>query len=327
MDKIRIRGGRPLKGDIRISGAKNAALPLMAASLLTEETLALSNLPHLNDISTMAGLLAQHGVEIHMNGQAAEAGHAGRVLELTARTIANTRAPYELVRRMRAGVVVLGPLLARAGQAEVSLPGGCAIGTRPVDLHLKGLELLGAEIALEDGYIRARAPQGLTGAEIVFPKVSVGATENLLMAASLARGETRLINAAREPEVGDLAACLTAMGAEIEGIGSDTLVIGGKPKLSGGHHGVMADRIETGTYAMAAAITDGEFMAPRLSTRTTRAGSMLASATSTSIVGEKLTMSWERTSSMATSRLTTPSSHVRKTGIENGPNRSRSSPF
>ena len=257
MDKIRIIGGKPLEGEIRISGAKNAALPLMAASLLTDETLTLSNLPHLGDITTMANLLEQHGVEIHMNGHAAQAGHAGRVLELTAGRIASTLAPYDLVRRMRASVLVLGPLLARVGHAEVSLPGGCAIGTRPVDLHLKGLELLGAEIELEDGYIRARAPAGLKGAEVVFPKISVGATENLLMAAALAEGETRLIGAAREPEVSDLAHCLVAMGAGIEGIGTDALTVRGVARLSGADHAVVADRIEAGTYAMAAAITGG----------------------------------------------------------------------
>jgi UDP-N-acetylglucosamine 1-carboxyvinyltransferase len=257
MDKIRIIGGQPLEGEIRISGAKNAALPLMAASLLTDETLTLSNLPHLGDITTMANLLEQHGVEIHMNGHAAQAGHAGRVLELTAGRIASTLAPYDLVRRMRASVLVLGPLLARVGHAEVSLPGGCAIGTRPVDLHLKGLELLGAEIELEDGYIRARAPAGLKGAEVVFPKISVGATENLLMAAALAEGETRLVGAAREPEVSDLAHCLVAMGAGIEGIGTDALTVRGVARLGGADHAVVADRIEAGTYAMAAAITGG----------------------------------------------------------------------
>jgi UDP-N-acetylglucosamine 1-carboxyvinyltransferase len=227
MDQIRVRGGRPLTGDIRISGSKNAALPLMAASLLTDETLTLTNLPHLNDITTMAGLLAQHGVDIVLNGDSEAGGHKGRVLELTAGKLASSRAPYDLVRKMRAGVLVLGPLVARAGEAEVSLPGGCAIGTRPVDLHLKGLEQLGATIELQDGYIHARAPQGLTGAEIVFPTVSVGATENLMMAAALAKGETRLVNAAREPEIADLAACLIRMGAAITGLGSDTLVIFG----------------------------------------------------------------------------------------------------
>ncbi|HIC82359.1 MAG TPA: UDP-N-acetylglucosamine 1-carboxyvinyltransferase, partial [Kiloniellaceae bacterium] len=192
MDQIVIQGGRPLKGEITISGAKNAALPLMAASLLTGETLSLSNVPHLADISTMARLLAQHGVSLHMNG-GAENGSNGGVLELRAETIGSVVAPYDLVRKMRASVLVLGPLLARMGEAKVSLPGGCAIGTRPVDLHLKGLELLGAEIALEEGYIHASAPSGLTGAAVVFPKISVGATENLLMAACLAKGETQLV--------------------------------------------------------------------------------------------------------------------------------------
>ena len=256
MDRIRIRGGRPLTGEIAISGAKNAALPLMAACLLTDGTLRLSNLPHLVDIATLANLLVQLGVEIRMNG-AVEGGHAGRVLEMTARRVTDTRAPYELVRKMRASVLVLGPLLARAGRAEVSLPGGCAIGTRPIDAHLKGLEALGAEIELRDGYVHARAPHGLRGAEIVFPAVSVGATENLLMAATLAAGETRLVNAAREPEVTDLAQCLIAMGARIEGVGGDTLVVEGVERLGAAEHRIIPDRIETGTYAMAAAITGG----------------------------------------------------------------------
>ncbi|MHA1151157.1 MAG: UDP-N-acetylglucosamine 1-carboxyvinyltransferase [Alphaproteobacteria bacterium] len=261
MDRIRIRGGRPLRGEIAISGAKNAALPLMAASLLSEETLTLSNLPHLVDIATLANLLVQLGVEIRMNGAAEggqEGGPGGRVLELTARQVTNTEAPYDLVRKMRASVLVLGPLLARAGHAEVSMPGGCAIGTRPIDVHLKGLEALGAEIELRDGYVHARVPGRLRGAEIVFQAVSVGATENLLMAATLAEGETRLVNAAREPEIADLAECLLRMGARIEGIGSDTLVIQGVERLGGAAHRVVPDRIETGTYAMAAAITDGE---------------------------------------------------------------------
>ncbi|WP_420349084.1 UDP-N-acetylglucosamine 1-carboxyvinyltransferase [Pelagibius sp.] len=257
MDQIVIEGGRPLRGEIRISGAKNAALPLMAASLLTEETLSLSNVPHLADISTMARLLGQHGVALHMNG-GAENGSNGGVLELKAGTIGSVVAPYDLVRKMRASVLVLGPLLARIGEAKVSLPGGCAIGTRPVDLHLKGLELLGAEIALEEGYIHASAPAGLTGAAVVFPKISVGATENLLMAACLAKGETQLVNAAREPEVVDLGECLIKMGAEIEGLGSDRITVRGVERLHGASHKVVADRIETGTYAMAAAITDGE---------------------------------------------------------------------
>ena len=257
MDKIRIRGGKPLSGAIHIVGAKNAALPLMVASLLTDETLTLSNIPHLVDITTLANLLVQHGVQLSMDGHAPNGGHTGRVLGLTARDITSTTAPYELVRRMRASVLVLGPLVARCGQASVSLPGGCAIGTRPVDLHLKGLTQLGAEIELDGGYIHARAPKGLKGAHIVFPQVSVGATENLVMAASLAEGETVLENAAREPEVADLAACLVKMGARIEGIGTDTLRIQGVTRLHSARHEVVSDRIETGTYAMAAAITGG----------------------------------------------------------------------
>jgi UDP-N-acetylglucosamine 1-carboxyvinyltransferase len=259
MDRIRIRGGRRLKGAIPISGAKNAALPLMVASLLTSGTLRLGNLPHLADISTLATLLAELGVDISMDGDAPGGGHFGRVLALTARKIASTTAPYDLVRRMRASVLVLGPLVAREGVARVSLPGGCAIGNRPVDLHLKGLEQLGAAIDVQAGYIEARAPKaGLRGGHIVFPMVSVGATENLLMAASLARGESVLSNAAREPEVMDLARCLIAMGAQIDGVGTDTLTVQGSETLSGATHNVIPDRIETGTYAMAAAMTGGD---------------------------------------------------------------------
>ena len=256
MDRIRIRGGKRLDGKIAVGGAKNAALPLMAVALLTDETLTLSRLPHLADITTLANVLAPLGVHLSMNGE--QGGQDGRVLALTARDIANTTAPYDLVRKMRASVLVLGPLVARCGEAQVSLPGGCAIGTRPIDLHLKGLQQLGAEIDLEGGYVRARAPKGLVGAEVVFPFVSVGATENLMMAASLAKGETRLVNAAREPEIIDLARCLIAMGARIDGIGSDTLTIQGVDRLHGASHRVVADRIEIGTYAMAAAITGGD---------------------------------------------------------------------
>jgi len=255
MDQIRIRGGRPLKGSIRISGAKNAALPLMTASLLTQETLTLTNLPFLADITTLVQLLMQHGAHIAMRGEGPGGGH---VMELTAGEITSTTAPYDLVRKMRASVLVLGPLVARCGEARVSLPGGCAIGTRPVDLHLKGLEALGAEIELSGGYIHARAPKGLSGGHFVFPFVSVGATENLLMAATLARSETTLVNAAREPEVVDLARCLQAMGARIEGVGTDTLKIQGVGALHAAEHGVVADRIETGTFAMASAATGGE---------------------------------------------------------------------
>src|SRR5436305_5744431 len=242
MDRILIRGGTPLTGTIPIGGAKNAALPLMAASLLTAEPLVLANLPDLADIRTMANLLGQHGVTI-TNAEAGEARHgSGQVLELSARQITSTTAPYDLVRKMRASVLVLGPLVARCGRARVSLPGGCAIGTRPVDLHLKGLERLGAVVDLREGYIDARAPGGLRGAEFVFPSVSVGATENLLMAASLAEGETVLINAAREPEITDLAQCLVATGAQIDGIGSDRLAIRGGASLAGAHQPVTHGR-------------------------------------------------------------------------------------
>jgi UDP-N-acetylglucosamine 1-carboxyvinyltransferase len=254
MDRIRIRGGVPLAGVIPIGGAKNAALPLMAASLLTSETLTLQYLPDLADIATMANLLVQHGVAI----APAVADGAGRTLELRAEHITSTTAPYDLVRKMRASILVLGPLLARCGRARVSLPGGCAIGPRPVDLHIKGLQQLGAAIELREGYIDARAPKGLKGAEIVFPTVSVGATENLLMAAVLAEGETVLVNAAREPEIGDLAACLSAMGARIRGIGTGRLEITGVRRLHGATHTIIPDRIETGTYMMAAAATGGE---------------------------------------------------------------------
>ncbi|MEK7244827.1 MAG: UDP-N-acetylglucosamine 1-carboxyvinyltransferase, partial [Pseudomonadota bacterium] len=258
MDRIRITGRQgPLKGEISVGGAKNAALPLMASALLSDQPLTLSNLPHLADIATMANLLRALGVEIALQGDATKEGPAGRVMSFAARNVAETTAPYELVRKMRASVVVLGPLLARTGKARVSLPGGCAIGARPVDIHLHALSELGAEIELAGGYIEARAPRGLTGAKIVFPKVTVGGTENLLMAATLARGTTVLANAAREPEVTDLARCLGAMGARIEGVGTDTLTIEGVARLGAARHAVIPDRIESGTYAVAAAITGG----------------------------------------------------------------------
>ncbi len=257
MDRIRITGGVPLAGRIRIGGAKNAALKLMAAALLSEGTLRLSNVPHLADVSTLLRLLARLGVEVTMNGDADDEGHVGRVLSLNAAGVHDTLAPYDLVRKMRASVLVLGPLLARRGKARVSLPGGCAIGPRPVDLHLQALADLGAEIELVDGYINASAPGGLRGGEIRFPKVSVGATENALMAATLARGGSVIENAAREPEVAELARCLVAMGARIEGIGSDRLEIEGTDALSGADWRIMPDRIESGTFAAAAAITGG----------------------------------------------------------------------
>jgi UDP-N-acetylglucosamine 1-carboxyvinyltransferase len=256
VDKILITGGRPLVGSIRISGAKNAALPIMAASLLTGDTLTLANVPHLADITTMANLLVPMGVEIS-DRDLANDPFGARVIDLTAREIVDTVAPYDVVRKMRASVFVLGPLLARCGRARVSLPGGCAIGARPVDLHVRGLEQMGAEITLDGGYIDAVAKGGLRGAKIVFPKVSVGATENLMMAAALASGETELIHAAREPEVIDLANCLNAMGARIEGAGTEIITIQGVPQLSGARYSIIPDRIETGTYAIATAVTGG----------------------------------------------------------------------
>ena len=253
MDKIRIRGGAVLEGEIPIGGSKNAGLPLMAASLLTDEALVLCNLPQLADTASMANLLEQHGVALNP-----VEGRDEHCLSLKAGRITSTEAPYDLVRKMRASVLVLGPLVARCGTARVSLPGGCAIGARPVDLHIKGLQALGAEITIDQGYIEARAPSGLSGAEIIFPFVSVGATENLMMAACLAEGETVLVNAAREPEIVDLATCLNAMGGDVAGAGTDRITIQGRDRLQGATHHVIADRIETGTYMMAAAITGGD---------------------------------------------------------------------
>ncbi len=250
MDRIRIRGGKPLSGEIVIGGAKNATLPLMAAGLLTDERLVLSNVPRLADIATMGALLAQHGIAVDKQDA------AGRVLSLGG-AISNTEAPYDIVRQMRASFLVLGPLMARVGEARVSLPGGCEIGARPVDLHIKGLEEMGARFDLRGGYIDGRVDGRLRAAKIVFPFVSVGATENLLMAATLAEGRTVLVNAAREPEIVDLALCLVAMGARIEGIGSDTLTIDGVPALHGAEHAIVPDRIEAGSYACAVAIAGG----------------------------------------------------------------------
>jgi UDP-N-acetylglucosamine 1-carboxyvinyltransferase len=256
MDRIRIRGGVRLKGEIAVSGAKNAALPLMVASLLTPAPLVLTNVPWLADIAFMAELLRSLGVETSYT-RGPRLGEGGR-LALDAADLTSTTAEYDIVRKMRASFLVLGPLLAREGRAKVSLPGGCAIGARPVDLHLKALEALGARIDLADGYVIAHAPDGLEGAEIEFPFASVGATENTLMAATLSEGETVLLNAAREPEIDDLARCLIAMGANIAGVGTSRLVIHGVKELGGAEHSVLPDRIETGTYAFAAAIAGGE---------------------------------------------------------------------
>ncbi len=259
MDRIRIIGGERLKGTIPISGAKNSALPLMIASLLTRETLTLSNVPRLADVTLLSRILGNHGVDVTVVGKkAGQRTGDGQTFRLTAAEIVDTTAPYEMVARMRASFWVLAPLLARCGETKVSLPGGCAIGTRPVDLHLSALQALGADIELEGGYVIARAPKGLVGARVALGKVSVGATHNALMAASLARGETVIENAAREPEVMDLATCLVEMGAKIEGLGSSTLFVQGVDELHGAEHTVLPDRIETGTYAMAVAITGGE---------------------------------------------------------------------
>ncbi|MFA7413568.1 MAG: UDP-N-acetylglucosamine 1-carboxyvinyltransferase [Rhizobium sp.] len=260
MDRIRIVGGNALNGVIPISGAKNAALPLIIASLLTSDTLTLDNVPHLADVELLMRILGNHGVDVSVNGRRERQGDGySRTIHFTCRTIVDTTAPYELVSKMRASFWVIGPLLAREGKARVSLPGGCAIGTRPVDLFIDGLTALGATMEIEGGYVEATAPKGgLIGATYTFPKVSVGATHVMMMAASLARGTTVINNAAREPEVVDLANCLNAMGAKVSGAGTSTITIEGVTQLSGARHRVLPDRIETGTYAMAVAMTGGD---------------------------------------------------------------------
>jgi UDP-N-acetylglucosamine 1-carboxyvinyltransferase len=260
MDKIRIRGGNRLNGTIPISGAKNAALPLMIVSLLTPETLTLRNVPRLADVRQLQRILQNHGVDIMVAGKRAGQNGMGDTKELSAKVIADTTAPYELVSKMRASFWVLGPLLARCGAAKVSLPGGCAIGTRPVDMHLMAMEKLGAEIEIEGGYVIAKAKHGLKGAHIAFDKVSVGATHAALMASVLAQGDTIIENAASEPEIGDVAECLVKMGAKIEGIHSSTLKVKGVTSLSGADHAVIPDRIETGTYAMCVGMTGGDVL-------------------------------------------------------------------
>ena len=248
MDYLEITGGVPLIGDIKISGAKNAALPLLTAGLMTSETLTLDNVPSLADTLLMEDLLLHHGLEVVRDGETVTLAGAAD----------NFDASYDLVRKMRASILVLGPLLARFGEARVSLPGGCAIGTRPVDLHIRAMQALGAMVELADGYIQARTSKGLKGAHVVFPMVSVGATENAMMAAALADGTSELVNVAREPEIIDLADCLNAMGARISGAGTDTLVIEGVSSLGAARHAVVADRIEAGTFAIAAAMTAGD---------------------------------------------------------------------
>ncbi len=246
---LKIKGGNPLRGDIEISGAKNAALPLIASVLLSRSKITFSNMPQLSDIAFFQDLLGQMGVKIKKISDNTVSFDAG---DLT-----STIAPYDLVRKMRASILVLGPLLAREGKATVSLPGGCAIGTRPVDLHIEGLKKLGADIEIKEGYIHAAAPNGLTGAHIAFPIVTVTGTANILMAATLAKGVTTITNAAKEPEIGDLIECLQKMGAKIEGIGTDTLTIEGVSSLTGCEHEVISDRIEAGTFAVAAVMTKG----------------------------------------------------------------------
>ena len=261
MDRICIQGGQKLNGTIPISGAKNATLPLMIAGLLTDQTLVLDNVPRLADVNLLQRILGNHGVDIMIGGKRrAETQYDGQTLHISAANIIDTEAPYELVSRMRASFWVIAPLVARLGEARVSMPGGCAIGTRPVDLLIMALERLGAEIEIDRGYVIARAKSGLRGGEIVFPKVTVGGTHTALMAASLAKGTTVIENAAREPEVKDVAECLNKMGAQISGAGTSRIVVQGVQKLNGARHRVVADRIETGTYAMAVAMTGGDVM-------------------------------------------------------------------
>ena len=306
MDRLKITGGRPLYGKITIGGAKNAALPLMCAALLTREKVTLDNVPFLADITTMAKLLVQHGCALSLRdtstltaGGPATPGHYSREISLTAGAITNHTAPYDLVRTMRASILVLGPLLAREGHAKVSLPGGCAIGARPVDLHLKVMQALGATIELADGYVIATAPKdGLAGADFTFEKVSVGATENALMAASLATGTTVLRNAAREPEVTDLAHMLVSMGADITGIGTDTITIRGVAALAGTTYRVIPDRIETGTFLCAVALAGGEL--ELVDTRAETLGAVIAAMRAIGVVIE------EREDSILVVRRDTP---------------------
>jgi UDP-N-acetylglucosamine 1-carboxyvinyltransferase len=261
MDRIRINGGQRLNGTIPISGAKNATLPLMIASLLTDQTLILDNVPRLADVGLLQRILGNHGVDVMVGGKRpGETQYDGQTLHISAARIIDTTAPYELVSRMRASFWVIAPLVARLGEAKVSMPGGCAIGTRPVDLLIMALERLGADIDIDRGYVIARAKNGLKGGEIRFPKVTVGGTHTALMAASLAHGTSVIENAAREPEIKDVADCLNKMGAKITGAGSSQIVVEGVPKLHGARHRVVPDRIETGTYAMAVAMTGGDVM-------------------------------------------------------------------
>jgi UDP-N-acetylglucosamine 1-carboxyvinyltransferase len=261
MDRISIVGRQPLHGTIPISGAKNATLPLMIASLLTEDTLILDNVPRLADVSLLQRILNNHGVDVMVGGKRpGDTEYQGQTLHISAKHIVDTVAPYELVSKMRASFWVIGPLVARMGEAKVSMPGGCAIGTRPVDLLIEALQSLGADIEIDGGYVIARARNGLRGGEVVFPKVTVGGTHTAIMAASLAHGTTVIENAAREPEIADVALCLNKMGAKISGAGTSRIVVEGVPRLGGARHSVLPDRIETGTYAMAVAMAGGDVM-------------------------------------------------------------------
>jgi UDP-N-acetylglucosamine 1-carboxyvinyltransferase len=261
MDRIRIVGGRPLNGSIPISGAKNATLPLMIASLLTDQTLILDNVPRLADVSLLQRILSNHGVDMMVPGKRpGESQQNGHTIHIVASRIVDTTAPYDLVSKMRASFWVIAPLVARMGEAKVSMPGGCAIGTRPVDLLIMAMEALGAKIEVDGGYVIARAKDGLKGGEIKFPKVTVSGTHTALMASVLARGTTVIKNAAQEPEIGDVADCLNKMGARVSGIGTSRLIIEGVTRLGGARHSVLPDRIETGTYAMAVAMTGGDVL-------------------------------------------------------------------
>src|SRR5215472_965225 len=261
MDRIRIIGGRSLNGTIPISGAKNATLPLMIASLLTDQTLILENVPRLADVALLERILGNHGVDIMVSGKrSGQTADHGQTLHISASRIVDTTAPYELVSKMRASFWVLAPLVARMGEARVSMPGGCAIGTRPVDLLIMAIEQLGAKVDIDGGYVVAKAPHGLKGGEIVFPKVTVGGTHTAIMAAALANGTTVIENAAREPEIADVADCLNKMGARISGAGTSRIVVEGVARLGGARHNVLPDRIETGTYAMAVAMAGGDVM-------------------------------------------------------------------
>src|SRR6187431_2352145 len=259
MDRIRIVGGKPLNGTIPISGAKNATLPLMIASLLTDQTLVLENVPRLADVGLLQRILLNHGVDMMMSGKRpGDRAYQGQTLHISAKTIFDTTAPYELVSKMRASFWVVAPLIARMGEAKVSLPGGCAIGTRPVDLLIMALEKLGAQIQIDGGYVICSAPKGLVGGTITFPKVTVSGTHVALMAATLAKGTTVITNAACEPEITDVADCLNKMGARIVGAGTPRILVEGVEKLHGARHTVLPDRIEAGTYAMAVAMTGGD---------------------------------------------------------------------